>query len=72
LKNFIQPGNEKGVDFSTCMYVNNELATCNISSITKMCDNCEGSGSSEGEKEGDNVSPAHSTDQLEQRTGSFI
>jgi hypothetical protein len=57
LKNCIQPGKEKGVDFSTCTYVGKELATCNIIGVTKMCDNCEGGGGSEGEKGEDKCKP---------------
>jgi hypothetical protein len=56
-KDWIRLGAEKDVDFSSYVSVDNELATCGISSIDELCDDCEGGGSGEEDEEGDEHEP---------------
>jgi hypothetical protein len=56
-EDWIRLGTEKDVDFSSYVSVDNELATCSMSSINELCNDREGGGSSEEEEEGDKRGP---------------
>jgi hypothetical protein len=56
-EDWIWLGAEKDVNFSSYVSVDNELATCNMSSISELCDDRDGGGNSEEEEEGDKREP---------------
>jgi hypothetical protein len=54
-EDWIRLGAKKDVDFSAYVSVDNELATCGVSSINELCDDHKGGGS--GGDEGDEREP---------------